>query len=921
MARIFGLQFKRNDNSQNLKSFAEPQYDDGSVVVAGGMYGTYIDLEGTIRNESDLVSKYRNLALQPEIDRAVNEVVNESIIIENGLKIVEIILDDVPIDDNIKKLITMEFENILDILNFNNNGYDIFKKWYIDGRAYYHAIFDEKAPMEGIKELRSIDPRKIRKIREVKKNKDPDSGAMLTETTDEYYIYNEQGLSTTSKFETNSNQQGVKISKDSIIYQTSGLIDAKGQLVLSYLHPAMKPMNQLRSIEDSTLIYHLCVVGDTRVQMPNGYEYIKDVKAGDEVNVFTVNGLEIAKVKKQWCTGTREVYKVKSKHHSITATDNHPILVYDSKKDLVEYVSVDKLVPKLHSVVYEKPKEIDIPVPLTVPRKTVYKLISDTWKNEKIENKTKAVKLFSEKYGYNPNKIRSFLYGQQTVERSVVVNAVSEFNCLELAEFEESYYGNVSNEVFLPEFVDENFARLFGFLIGDGSISKNTITFAEGVDEEQNKFYASLLETYFGNCSKQSTKRKYGNWTTSNTLGAELLMSLGYIQGAHNKRIPKWLFTCRNSIKIAFIEGLSDADGTTVYSKYTGAWSSEIELCNKRLVEDIKSLWSNVGYSSGHIRHRTRKEETRQFGDDIRTIPQTESWTVYISKEPLSHLESIWSIEHVGKHPVYDIEVDHPNHNFIANEITIHNSRAPERRVFYVDTGSMPHFRAKQYMEELVNSYRTKLTYNAETGEVKDTSKTMSMLEDYWMQVREGGRGTKVETMSGGTQLSQLLETVQLFEEKLYKSLQVPISRLKQDDTYTMGRATEISRDEINFAKFIDRVRNKFSVLFVEALEKQLVLKNIVTPDDFDFIRNKIKFKYLKDNLFSELKEHEIMKERMNVLAMMMPWIGRFYSNDWVRKNVCKQSEETIEEEDQLIGMEISNPQFMPPEEEQGEPQ
>tara|TARA_R110000868_G_scaffold319497_4_gene580496 strand:- start:765 stop:2282 length:1518 start_codon:yes stop_codon:yes gene_type:complete len=505
MARIFGLQFKRNDNSQNLKSFAEPQYDDGSVVVAGGMYGTYVDLEGTIRNESDLVSKYRNLALQPEIDRAVNEVVNESIIIEDGLKIVEIILDDVPIDDNIKKLITMEFENILDVLNFNNNGYDIFKKWYIDGRAYYHAIFDEKAPMEGIKELRPIDPRKIRKIREVKKNKDPDSGAMLTETTDEYYIYNEQGLSTTSKFETNSNQQGVKISKDSIIYQTSGLIDAKGQLVLSYLHPAMKPMNQLRSIEDSTLIYHL--------------------------------------------------------------------------------------------------------------------------------------------------------------------------------------------------------------------------------------------------------------------------------------------------------------------------------------------------------------------------------------------------------------------------------SRAPERRVFYVDTGSMPHFRAKQYMEELVNSYRTKLTYNAETGEVKDTSKTMSMLEDYWMQVREGGRGTKVETMSGGTQLSQLLETVQLFEDKLYKSLQVPISRLKQDDTYTMGRATEISRDEINFAKFIDRVRNKFSVLFVEALEKQLVLKNIVTPDDFDFIRNKIKFKYLKDNLFSELKEHEIMKERMNVLGMMMPWIGRFYSNDWVRKNVCKQSEETIEEEDQLIGMEMSNPQFMPPEEEQGEPQ
>lgn len=501
MRTFFGIEFKRQNDKSKLPSFAAPVYDDGAVnVAAGGVYGTYIDLEGTIRNESDLVTKYRQLALQPEIDRAINEICNEAIIVEEGKKIVELILDDVPIDNNVKKLIMMEFDIILDIMNFQNNAYEIFKRWYIDGRTYHHVIIDRENPKEGIQELRYIDPRQIRKIREIKKEKDPKSGIMLSQEVDEYYIYNDQGLASTGRFEVQSQSEGVQIQKDSIIHNTSGLLDVRGQLVLSYLHAALRPMNQLRSIEDSTLIYHL--------------------------------------------------------------------------------------------------------------------------------------------------------------------------------------------------------------------------------------------------------------------------------------------------------------------------------------------------------------------------------------------------------------------------------SRAPERRIFYVDTGSMPHFRAKQYMEELINNYRTKLTYNAETGEVKDQSKTMSMLEDYWLQVREGGRGTKIETLSGGTQLSQLLETVQLFEDKLYHSLQVPISRLKPDTLYATGRSSQISMDEINFSKFIDRVRNRFSIMFIETLEKQLVLKNIIIPDEFDLIRNKIKFRFLKDNVFSELKDNEIMQERFAILNNMLPFIGKIYSWNWIRKNICKQTDEDIEEEDAFISMEMTNPQFMPPEEE-----
>jgi hypothetical protein len=499
--RIFGFEFKRAEDPALRRSFAPPTYDDGAVVVAsGGVYGTYIDLEGIIANETDLVTRYRQLALQPEIDKAINEICNEAIIIEEGEKIVDIILDDIPIDDRIKEVISIEFDNILDLMNFNNAAYDIFRRWYIDGRNYYHVIIDDKVPQEGIKELRYIDPRKIRKIREVMNKKDPETNVLVKIPVHEYYVYNENGIGNVARFETNSGTQGIKINKDSIIHTVSGLTDIRGQLVYSYLHAAIKPMNMLRSIEDASIIYFM--------------------------------------------------------------------------------------------------------------------------------------------------------------------------------------------------------------------------------------------------------------------------------------------------------------------------------------------------------------------------------------------------------------------------------SRSPQRRVFYVDTGTMPHVKAKQYMENLIEAYKTKLTYNAETGEVKDASKTMSMLEDFWLQRREGGRGTEITTLQEGTQLSQLLEAVQMFEDKLYRALQVPISRLKPDSLYTIGRATEISRDEINFAKFIDRLRNRFSQLFVDALEKQLVLKNIVTPDDFEMIRNKIKFRYQDDNLFSELKDIEIMKERLTVLEMMQPFLGRYYSHTNTRKFVCKQSDEDIKMEDKFIAAEMTMPQYQLPEEE-----
>lgn len=506
MAEFFGYEFKRKPVPESVKSFSAPISDDGAVVVAsGGMYGTYIDLDGTIKTEAELVNKYREMSLHPEIDKAINEVVNETVVNEEGKKTVEIILDDLDLSDNLKRIIEEEFDNIVELLDFRKSSYDIFKRWYVDGRSYYHVIIDQKAPAEGIKELRYVDPRKIRKIREVQRKKDPSSEAVLTITKKEYYIYNERGLAsgprTSSTYETTS---GLKIEKDSIIQIASGLMDPNNSLVLSFLHPAIKVLNQLRALEDSTIIYHM--------------------------------------------------------------------------------------------------------------------------------------------------------------------------------------------------------------------------------------------------------------------------------------------------------------------------------------------------------------------------------------------------------------------------------SRAPERRIFYIDIGNLPKVKAEQHLRDMMTKNKNKLSYDAQTGELRDDRKFMTMLEDYWFPRRDGNRGTEVQILAGGTALPQLLESVQYFRDKLFNSLQVPTTRMNPEDGFNLGRSTEISRDEVNFSKFIDRLRNKFSDIFLLALEKQLILKGITTADDFQLIKQDIRFKYLRDNFFSELKEMEIMTERLARLQAIAAFAGRYVSHTWIRKNVLRQTDEDIIQMDAEIAQEMTMEQYMIPDEEGGMP-
>jgi hypothetical protein len=508
MAQLFGFEIVRKketeakESPERLQTFAPEIKDDGAVVVAeGGVFGTYLDLEGSARTESDLVAKYREMSLQPEVESAIDDIVNEFVSYDSDYKLVDINLDDLEFGAKVKDKIREEFNNIVQLLDFNNMGYEIVRRWYIDGRLYYHTIIDIENPREGIQEIRYIDPRKIRKIREVKRMRKNSQATTLgqavttLETKQEYFMYSEKGfsggtragVSTTSYQPSAAGSTGIRIATDSIIHVTSGLMDSTNQMVLSYLHKAIKPLNQLRTLEDATVIYRI--------------------------------------------------------------------------------------------------------------------------------------------------------------------------------------------------------------------------------------------------------------------------------------------------------------------------------------------------------------------------------------------------------------------------------SRAPERRIFYIDVGNLPKIKAEQYLRDMMVRHKNRLVYDATTGDIRDDRKFMTMLEDFWLPRREGNKGTEITTLPGGQNLGEI-EDVLYFQKKMYKSLGVPVSRLESEGGFNLGRAAEITRDELKFGKFIDRMRMRFSNLFKEALKKQLILKGVITEEESSKLFNNIRFDFMRDSYFTELKEAEMLTNRLNIMQLVDPYIGKYYSHEYVRTKVLRQSEEEMDQIDKQMGEE-----------------
>jgi len=501
---LFGFTIGRKENKNiKVQTFADAEYEDGALTVAsGGAYGTYVDTEGAIKSESELINRYRDMALQAEVENAIDDIVNEAIVTTKEKPVVRVNVDNLNVSDSIKDKIRAEFKSVSRLLDLQNLGHDLFRRWYTDGRIYYHVIIDEKKPKNGIYELRLLDPRKIKKVREKRKDRQP-NGTVKT-TVNEFYVYNNKGIyqsqgQTIGTSFTNA-ASGLKIAPDSIVYTHSGLMNSTRSLVLSYLHKAIKPLNQLRMIEDSLVIYRI--------------------------------------------------------------------------------------------------------------------------------------------------------------------------------------------------------------------------------------------------------------------------------------------------------------------------------------------------------------------------------------------------------------------------------SRAPERRIFYVDVGNLPKLKAEQYMRDLMTRYKNKLVYDANTGEVRDDRKHMSMLEDYWMPRREGGRGTEISTLPGGQNLGDI-EDVLYFQKKLFKSLGVPISRLESEANYTIGRATEISRDEVKFTRFVNKLQSRFSLMFDEIMERQLSLKGIMSREDWKTVKNEIFYEFENDSHFAEVKQNELLQDRLNILRDLQDYAGKYYSHEYIRKHVLHMTDEEIKTNDEQMKSEIDDPRFSGEEEMQ----
>lgn len=507
---LFGYEFVREPEvvkqEKEQKSFVPKENDDGSAVItASGNMGAYVDLDGTMRTEAELINKYREISLLPDVDMAINEIVNEMVSVSE-MDVVKIDLDDVPATDPVKDAVQECFDEILDLLEFNQKAYYIVHRFYVDGRLNYHAIIDESSPesiRKGIQELRYIDPRKIRKVREVEKtmvNKPGVGPVPVVKAKAEYYMYNETGFNTSASSMASSlgqqTAQGLRIATDAIVHITSGVADATGTLILSWLHKAIKPVNVLRAVEDATVIYRL--------------------------------------------------------------------------------------------------------------------------------------------------------------------------------------------------------------------------------------------------------------------------------------------------------------------------------------------------------------------------------------------------------------------------------ARAPERRVWYIDVGNLPKAKAEQYVKSMMDSHKNKLTYDATTGAYQDQRKFMTMLEDYWLPRREGGKGTEVETLAAGQNLGEMAD-VEYFQRKLYQALNVPISRLTPGDAFTVGRATEITRDEVAFGKFIMRLRARFGQIFTKMLEKQVVLKGIMSIEDWNKIATRIKYDFANDNYFMEMKEAEVMMNRLDLLERITPWVGRYYSNAFIEHNVLRKNDEEIKIEQIKMEQEKTDPFYAQP--------
>jgi intein/homing endonuclease len=741
------------------------------------------------------------------------------------------------------------------MLNMNRNGWTWFKNLCISGDFFVEIVINPENPKEGIYRTVPLPPETMYRIETVK-------GKLIE------FQQSKEGPDYQALIKGPVNGQD-----DTELNQTTAIRFAPSQIVhfrigddrktffpygQSLIEPARGPAHSLRLMEDAMVVYRLCLVGDSRVRMKNGWKHIKNINIGDDVYCVLPGGKQSETSVIDWIdNGEQEILKVQSQHIEIRGTKTHPMLV--NRNGIIQYVDLQDLQKGDQFVNVKNTESIPVEIPRIFGEKRF--VLKESGK-EKIRKKKKVNKRQLAK------SCSSFCQSYQFIYRDGITLPENDYDLFKEAfELENNDVvvcnkGEINPErINLPAIVDEEFAKLFGFMLGDGFIVHgNQIGFATSPDEKTNLYYKSLLEKYFGKVSFEKDKRSshsaVGKMIVSSKTACQIYLSMGYIPNKYKKRIPDWAFNADIKIRKALVEGLSDADGCERHTK-AGLWFSTIELCNKNLVEDVKEIWHGLGLCSGHMKYRFRKN-----GHNItsnRKIKSTESWSVTISKRELSQYENIWSVRPDGIEKVYDITVaDGKPHNFVVNGCCSHNTRAPERRVFYIDVGQLPPFKAEAFIDRLKDQFRKrKVTSNRGVGanQVEERWMPPAQDEDYWLPIRPNSN-TRIDTLPGAENLGEIDDAV-YFRNKLLISLNFPKNYFNNEDP----GATRItlSAQDVKFARMIERLQSHFEDGILEIAEKHLQLRGFPEESYTD-----LRVKMTPPSDWRELSRSEVVTARYN---------------------------------------------------------
>lgn len=669
----------------------------------------------------------------------------------------------------------------------------------------------------------------------------------------------------------------------------------------SVLEGSRRIWKALNLLEDAVMSYRIvrCLPYNSRILTKDGYKYIGEIKPGELIYSFNknLNKLELSPVTDWINNGLQKIYKIKSLHRTLEANSNHPILVKNKKTNIVEYVNVENLIPKIHQIYIpklenfaEEPKKIE----LNKEKYEWYGFLTEKGKqhflNQKYDFSIRAkCREIENKFNITKFRISQFLYGKNKIKGlpiEIAKEVIKEFSLEEeyLITYPKAFF-NLDRNQNIPEYVDKEFARFFGFMIGDGYMTKNkhSIGFATGIYQEINDYYASILKKYDSSCTFHHDKRTsnpiLGKYKVSSQYLANLFEDMGFTSSVYTKKIPDWIFKCSREIKEAFIDGLIDADGSIKKNRTSEAY--QITLCNKNLIEGLKELIHHLGWNvTSEIKKRISTRKNNKIGNAKLKKTEFISYYLYFTKVISNEFENILSVEDTERYEnVFDIRVENENHNFIANGVIVHNS--PERRVFKIDVGSIDPKEVPAYIEQIRTEIKRNAITDPTTGRVDLRYNPMSIEEDYFIPVRKGD-SSNIETLSGG-QYTGDIDDIKYFRDKLFTSLKIPASYLSQGDG--MEEKASLAQKDIMFARTILRIQNSVISEFKKIAIIHLWCLGYKGNDLLNF-----DLSFHNPSRIAELQELEYMRTKFSVGVEAKD----LFSQSWIDKNIFKLSDSEI---------------------------